>query len=689
MSRITVIVPVYKVEAYLKRCVDSLLCQTYEDFFLLLVDDGSPDRCGEICDAYMREDARVNVLHQKNAGLSAARNAGIEWALSRDDVEWISFVDSDDWVQPVYLEKLLEAAEENGADMAIGGYALTRGEALPSWKDSAVSLWKPEDYYLYDTLNAVVSWGKLYKKQLFRKVRFPVGKLHEDEFVFYQILFQCGFIPVEAQPLYAYFQNPDGISKGKWTPNHLDRLEAFEMQIQFFLQGEMRETARKRMFALIRNNLRSQEKIRQSDELTEKEKKYYISGCKEQLRRVLIRYRKTGWFHFHDSDWHKSVYTNAFTSIHLARSGWGSLKAALKTVPIVRPMGHQCLRAWRGRKAVPILIRYAACASSHQAILLQSPLHGNLGDHAIALSEAAVLRNQEISFADFPWTEGIERYCAKLTPGNRIIFQHGGGNLGQLWPDEEARFRASLKAFRHNRIVVFPQTVFFDMESEEGIRFFQESKEIYESHPDLILFVREKYSYAFMKKYMPKVHVEMVPDMAMILDGTAVNRTRSGALLCMRQDREKTISEENLAYMESCMREHFYSVRKTDTVLHEKVDPENREAALRGKLTEFSAASLVVTDRLHGMIFAAITETPCIVLTSQSHKVKGCYEWLKDLDYIRIIEEIRELPAVIRELQAVKPTYRSGDIEKAMEPLYEEIRAIKKKTRNAVSEIRS
>ncbi|MDO5139489.1 MAG: glycosyltransferase family 2 protein, partial [Oscillospiraceae bacterium] len=101
MSRITVIVPVYKVEAYLKRCVDSLLCQTYENFFLLLVDDGSPDCCGEICDAYMRQDARVHVLHQKNAGLSAARNAGIEWALSRDDVEWISFVDSDDWVQPV------------------------------------------------------------------------------------------------------------------------------------------------------------------------------------------------------------------------------------------------------------------------------------------------------------------------------------------------------------------------------------------------------------------------------------------------------------------------------------------------------------------------------------------------------------------------------------------------------------
>ena len=102
MANISVIVPVYKVEAFLNRCVDSILCQTYEDFEIILVDDGSPDTCGALCDEYARKDGRVHVIHQENGGLSAARNTGIDWAFANSTSRWLAFVDSDDWVCLLY-----------------------------------------------------------------------------------------------------------------------------------------------------------------------------------------------------------------------------------------------------------------------------------------------------------------------------------------------------------------------------------------------------------------------------------------------------------------------------------------------------------------------------------------------------------------------------------------------------------
>ena len=110
MPKVSVIVPVYKVEKYLQRCLDSLLNQTFVDFDLILIDDGSPDKCGGICEQYADSDKRVHVIHQKNGGLSAARNSGIEWSIAHSGSQWITFVDSDDWVHPQYLNILYETA---------------------------------------------------------------------------------------------------------------------------------------------------------------------------------------------------------------------------------------------------------------------------------------------------------------------------------------------------------------------------------------------------------------------------------------------------------------------------------------------------------------------------------------------------------------------------------------------------
>ena len=119
MSEISVIVPVYKVEPYLRRCVDSILAQTFPDIEVILVDDGSPDGCPAICDEYAQLDKRVKVIHQKNQGVSAARNAGLDWVFANSDSQWISFVDSDDWVHPRFLAYLYQAAVEYNVKISV------------------------------------------------------------------------------------------------------------------------------------------------------------------------------------------------------------------------------------------------------------------------------------------------------------------------------------------------------------------------------------------------------------------------------------------------------------------------------------------------------------------------------------------------------------------------------------------
>ena len=238
MPKISVIVPVYKVEKYIHRCVDSILGQTFRDFELILVDDGSPDNCGTICDEYAAKDNRVVVIHQQNSGLSAARNAGIDWSFANSDSQWLTFVDSDDWIHPQMLEHLLRAATDSDVSVSMCSYCETEGAI--NWNmhtDTLAQVWPAEDLLLHHLVNATIAWGKLYKKTCFDVIRYPIGKLHEDEFVTYRILFEQKTMAFLPMPLYAYFVNNLGITKSNWTPRRMDALDAKEEQIAFYQEN--------------------------------------------------------------------------------------------------------------------------------------------------------------------------------------------------------------------------------------------------------------------------------------------------------------------------------------------------------------------------------------------------------------------------------------------------------------------
>ena len=235
MAQISVIVAVYKMEQFLPRCIEGILNQTFRDLELILVDDGSPDNCGAICDAYAQKDNRVHVIHKENAGVCVARNTGLDWAFANSDSQWIFFHDNDDWIHPKTLEWLHRAALELDAKISICGYQQTHGEDPVIESEQLIPVrWTPKDFYLQHFVNATVCWGKLYAKDCFAGKRYPPGKYIEDEFLTYQLLFANTHLAVIPAPLYAYYINPAGISKKDWVPKRLDAWEAYEQQLAYF-----------------------------------------------------------------------------------------------------------------------------------------------------------------------------------------------------------------------------------------------------------------------------------------------------------------------------------------------------------------------------------------------------------------------------------------------------------------------
>lgn len=235
---ISIIVPIYKVADLLPRCVESVLGQTYTDWELILVDDGSPDNSGDIAEEYAKTDSRIHVIHKTNGGLSDARNAGILTAKGR----YLTFLDSDDWINERYLEKLLQILEETGVDMSVCNFLRTATETLPEAPVTPNTLTftskQALDHILYFGEfheQMIVAWGKLYKTELFEGIRYPIGRIHEDEFTTYKLLDKAEKIAFTTEALLYYWQREDSImGEGFKLKNKLDYLDALKERAAYF-----------------------------------------------------------------------------------------------------------------------------------------------------------------------------------------------------------------------------------------------------------------------------------------------------------------------------------------------------------------------------------------------------------------------------------------------------------------------
>ena len=278
--------------------------------------------------------------------------------------------------------------------------------------------------------------------------------------------------------------------------------------------------------------------------------------------------------------------------------------------------------------------------------LIFTPEHGNLGDHAIAKSEIEMLRRLNIPYYELTEKQ-LHRFDSlhilDLINGTPVIV-HGGGYLGTLWFHAEVLLRKVVQSIPDSKVLCFPNTLFYE-DSEWGKEELKKSIAIYNSHPDLTFYARERTSYDVMKSIYS--NVRLVPDMVMALNESNDPLPRSGCLLCVRNDIEKTRSEDDdRLILEAAHRLFNQNVAYTDTVADYAIPVQRRNEELDKKFLQFKQAELVITDRLHGMVFAAITGTPCVVINSKSPKVLGCYDWIKNLNYIQFCNDITKIAEV-------------------------------------------
>jgi len=235
MDLISVIVPVYNVEKYLKQCIESIIHQTYQNLEIILVDDGSPDNCGVICDEYAKQDKRIKVIHQENGGLSSARNAGLDIATG----EYISFIDSDDYIAANFMEYLYQICIHYHVDIAECDFLRFNNnikinelsEEIEVLNKIAMSKRINKDY----VARTVIVCNKIFKRYIYQKLRFPVGKINEDEYITYKAFDECQTnIVISNQQLYYYRINEESIMQKGFNVKRLSILDALKERKLFY-----------------------------------------------------------------------------------------------------------------------------------------------------------------------------------------------------------------------------------------------------------------------------------------------------------------------------------------------------------------------------------------------------------------------------------------------------------------------
>lgn len=313
--------------------------------------------------------------------------------------------------------------------------------------------------------------------------------------------------------------------------------------------------------------------------------------------------------------------------------------------------------------------------SERVAVLIATPVHGNLGDHAIVRAEKLFLEEMGFDILEIERIQ-YERVCKRLhetVDHNVLIVVDGGGNVGTLWPEENDKMNVIVESFSSNAVAIFPQTAFFE-DTPAGEECRRGVAAAYGRNPNLMFFSRDRATYDAIRDVSPETPNLYVPDIVLYLNESRDGGARKGALLCLRNDKERVTDGESSTAIRFALTERGLSVRETSTVVDYpyRVDASNRDAVLQAKWDEFRSAEVVITDRLHGMIFSAITGTPCVALDNVSHKVSQGYEWIRHIPNIRVAASADEVPDLLNVvLEAGSCRYNRTPLD----PYFDQIKA--------------
>ena len=659
---ISVIVPIYNVEKYLKKCIDSIINQTYKNLEIILVDDGSPDNCGKICDEYAKNDKRIKVIHKKNGGLSDARNAGIDIAKGK----YIGFVDSDDYIVSDMYEYLYNILIENSSDISICDYEYYYEKNNIIGKSNNVKINETVDKKealrrLMGNSIGNYAWNKLYKRDLFNDVRYPVGKKMEDCGTTYKLFYLSNKITIGNERKYYYLQRDDSILHKK---NFSFYKDFFELTLEKY------KFIKEKYPEIIENDIDMVNKILtlyfEQSEGMEK----YIETYNDELMSLFNQITT-------DKNFKKSI--NMKMRVKLAL-----FKANKKLFIKISQRKYNKKENKKNLKDILFIIKLKAryfkhelsrnvkCTLKNEKLYLDKDKkrtfvflaadYGNIGDIAITYAQKEFLKdclkNYQIIEINLHDTYKYLYFLKKNINKDDIITIIGGGNLTNRYDYFEELRRIVIKNFKNNKIISFPQTIEFT-EDYFGQISKRRSQKIYSKNRNLIIFAREKKSFENMKETFPKNKVLLCPDIVMYLkEKLNIKKDKREKIgICLRDDKEKAINSDIVKekIIKKCGKENiiYMSTHTGD----ENYRQEKRDKYFKDLLENISQKEFFVTDRLHGMIFCYLTNTPCLAFDNDNHKVKETYDlWLKDCEFIKLVSnnEINDIDKFIEEIKTIK-----------------------------------
>lgn len=662
---VSIIIPVYKVEKYIHECINSVINQTYKNLEIILVDDYSPDLCPQICDDYSKKDSRIKVIHKThNSGISVARNTGFEICSG----EYVYFLDSDDYIERDAIDTLVSEAKYHSADVVFFDFKrirdtnkkkylpdcfIRKGQYTNPLKgiDMLCKLLKKKEY-------KPMVWLLFIRKDLLimNKISFFPGILHEDElFTFNLFLFGNRVVHLPELLINHRIRENSIMTSSIGPQNFISMVKIASEMINIYLTQVKTEGSKN----IVKKHI--------SIFLTSIENRYFCVPFKERIS-LYKKYRELI---------NKLESNDYIDSLEIREKclklSVVDLKREIKK--ILPKKAKDVIKKVLFEKDIPyskqILSSLKETSGNKRIILIGTPIHGNLGDHAIAIAERQLfnkyLKRFEVIEIIMPVYSSKAKKIKRFISEEDIIIISGGGWLGNLWQHNEEALRSVIKNYPNNKILIMPQTIYFD-KSEKGLAEKKKSKKIYASHKNLLICLRDLKSYKFVvnnKFTQNQNKCFYIPDAALTLNYKIKNKNRNGALLCFRNDRENIIDFRDRRKIRDLLRDMGLKTEYTTNVCLHHVLLEERDISVEAKLKEYASSQIVVTDRLHGMIFAAITCTPCISFDNITGKVQGVYDWIKNLEYIKFVSSIDEATSVLPSLLNKEPgEYDNTEIKK-------------------------
>lgn len=668
--KFTIIMPVYNVEKYIEKAIQSILSQTYNSFELLIINDGTNDNSMKIASNYAKNDNRIKIYNKKNGGLSSARNYGLKYATG----EYVCFVDSDDYIEPTLLEKLNDEISIKKYDMLIYGYDIdivnSNEEKIDIKKiiekSSAFSRDKNTSLNFKNISMIGYAWNKCYKHELIKNngLMFEEGTSYIEDIIFNNSFFKISKdIKVVNASLYHYIQrNRETLGRKSYIDMlSLDlRYSELLKEILLSLNNAPEKTEKTVNITLF-------ERIKWSINIIIFDN-YSNRKLKVLLIKEYFKYLKNNYQVFH-----RMVNLNKKDKIII----WFARRNLSSLFYYFSKLFMQANKAFKKiKKTIPNhwkdIIKYYLSSSNHKLfekkdskkiIVFLGADYGNLGDVAITESQINFLNKTfpdcEIKEIPISQTYVYIKTLKKCLTSDDIITLIGGGNISDLYEDIEEQRRFIIKAFKKNRIVSFPQTVYFTP-TRKGKNSMKKTLKTYKKHKRLYLFAREEKTFNFFKTYFKSDNIYMAPDIVLSKSFPLPDKEEreNTITLCIRKDKESALSLTQLENI--CTNLENISITFTDTqIACNRMSTESRQQELYKIIKLFTRSKLVITDRLHGMILCAITDTPCLAIDNSNGKVLGVYnKWLKSNSSVRIVSPYEITKETIEETIKIQKKYR-------------------------------